>query len=85
MKTTILLKTGLCASMTLVAWAGTPAALATPAAPAASAPVKLKASAPSARKSASGITQVPARAASTLGGGKKGPTRPTGVASGVTQ
>lgn len=83
MKTKILLKTGLCASMALVAWAGTPAAFATTAAPAASAPAKTTAA--PAKKAASGVSTVPAASASTYGGGKKGPVRPTGTASAVTQ
>ena len=85
MKTMMLLKTGLCASMALVAWAGAPAAFAAPTAPAASAPVKSKASAPPAKK-ASSASHVPARATSTLGsGGTHTPTRPTGAASAATQ
>jgi len=84
MKTTMLLKTGLCASMALVAWAGTPAAVAMPAAPAASAPVKSKAGAVPTKMAPS--ASLPGRAASTLGGGgTHTPTRPTGTASAVTQ
>lgn len=83
MKTTMLLKTGLCASMALVAWTGTPAAFAMPAAPAASA-AKSKVSAAPAMKASS--ASLPGRAASTLGGGgTHTPTRPTGTASAVTQ